>query len=1001
MTLETPAPVQDPALGFRRVAPLSFAQERIWFADAAAPGNPTYNVPLFFLARARVDVSALAAALRSVVDRHEILRTRYRIMDGRPVQQVLDEVPIEVHRTDLTGVPDAADRALAEATEFGSTPFDLTAGPVLRAAVWQGGSDGDAVLLLVHHIAVDGWSLAPLFEDLTVAYRAAQGRAVTDLAALPIQYADFAMRDRAALADPRIKSQATARAVELAAIAGGLTLSGCSARPAAPDGSRHGDQRTFAIPRSVWTAATQLARSVRATPFVLLLAVAEVLVAQWSGRREFLLGAMTANRAEADLHRAVGFFVNTVPLRCTVSPETSFRELCTAVRAEFYPALSHQRLPFDRLTAEVTALRASGRAALIDVGFVLQNMVAPAWDDDASPWCRPVVLGTATAKFDLLLTLDEFAEGAVLTVEHDTERYSTHAVDEIGESYVRILTAVVGSLDTPVGKLPGHPRSFPVVELAPEPNAAAMGAPATIAEAERPDAERRAAVELFATTLPGGLAAADRANPQADFFALGGQSLLAITMLAEAQRRHGVVVLPRDFLAEPTIGGLARLLAQRRGTDPPPDGPRPGQPTHPDTLRPASSVQQRFWTIDRLPALRTAYLLPSVVEYTGQVDRLALRRAVDTVLSWHSALRARFTLDRKLRRVCYRTDGAPATAELVDASSWSDDDLHSHLSQTCWSGFDLAVGPPVRAEVLARGDETLLVLVMHHIVADGWSRGLLLEHIAAEYREPGHLDRHPPVEAAELSSATVEVRGVADVVERLRGAPIDVALPFDQPRAESQHTLAATQTTALGVERLAQLRDTVIGAGSTTFMTTAALLATVLARRSDQRDFLFAFPWAGRDDARSAQVVGMFVNTLVLRVDLSGNPSWRALLARVRDSSMFSFRHADVPFDEVVAELHRERDLSRPPLTPVYLSFQEGPEVPLALGPRTGARYRALDPLHLKYELELMVTDLGDDLELTVSYSAHLFDPPTMAALLDDLKIAADDLASDLDSHPL
>jgi non-ribosomal peptide synthetase component F len=181
-------------------------------------------------------------------------------------------------------------------------------------------------------------------------------------------------------------------------------------------------------------------------------------------------------------------------------------------------------------------------------------------------------------------------------------------------------------------------------------------------------------------------------------------------------------------------------------------------------------------------------------------------------------------------------------------------------------------------------------------------------------------------------------------------------------------------------------------------MITAAVLGTVLARSGDQREFLFAFPWAGRDTADRADTVGMFVNTLVLRVDLRGAPRWRELLGRVRCTAVVCYRNADVPYDTLVAELHPDRDLSRPPLTPVYLAAFDAPLRPGDFGPGVTARSLPLEPLHIKYELELVATDHGSQLELTANYLTGLFDPATIGHLLDAVVAAATDLASDLDA---
>ncbi|MEV7282385.1 condensation domain-containing protein [Streptomyces sp. NPDC093111] len=1006
-----------------RPAPLSFAQERLWFADAAAPGNPTYNVPLFFRAPGPLDPKALSLALAAVAERHEPLRTVYRLADGRPVQEAGPAEPVPVEVVDLTGAPDAAARAEREAHERGRAPFDLAAGPLLRCTLWQGLPEGTAALLTIHHIAVDGWSLAPLFDDLASAYQAVAAGDPAELPALPTRYADFAVLERAAEHDATAVRALDERVAELLRVAPGLRLAGRADRPAAPDGTRTGEQLTVTVPPRIRGRIEDLARTLRVTPYVVLTAAVQDVLRRWSGRGEFLLGTMTANRDHPGLEEAVGFFVNNVPLRCRVDPADSFRALCAATRKEAFRSLSYQRVPFDRLTAAVATARGTGRSPLVEVGFVYQN--APAPRAGATGWTAPAVLGTGTAKFDLLLILEDGPAGLAVTVEYDSELYGPATARALAEGVAALLDAAVEDPDAPLAALPEPPGQPRADELPPEPAPPAPPRDAkAAADAAGPPgpalsgAEAEAA-ELFVAALAqrGGLGPAPAAatlTADTDFFALGGHSLLAVTMLAEAKRRHGLAVSPREFLPRPTVAGLAHLLTAARAAEaaPAPVERSAAVPADMDTeTHPASPVQQRFWFLDRLPSLRSAYLIPTLVEYTGAVDHDVLRRAVDHVLTRHPALSSVFCLDRRKRHVCYSTTVPPTPAEVTDATDWQPDRVRGRLSQLCWAPMDLAQDAPARAEILVFGpDRTVLALVVHHIVADGWSRDLLLTEIGTVYRalsggtapvlaEPVHPARLGPVAPA---TPVQERERAAALLEHLRGTPNDIALPHDWRRAELQSTEAALLTARLPAGTAARLRSVAAEVnGSTLFMTTAALLAVALARRGGQRDFLFAFPWAGREEPSATEAVGMFVNTLILRLDLRGEPTWRELLGRVKESCSVSYRHADVALDVLANELHSDRDLSRPALTPVFLSAQSGDTGPAALADGTGARFLPLEPLHIKYELELVATDGAEDrLDLALAYAVHLFTRDTAQALLDDVVAAAEDLAADPDSHP-
>lgn len=453
----------------RRVAPLSFAQERLWFIDAATPGSATYNVPLLLWWTEPVDIGALRFALTAVAERHEVLRTTYRLQDGAPEQVIGDAAQVPVDTVDLTDVPDARDQAQRHAEALAREPFDLVGQPPVRVMVWQGIPGGDAMLLCVHHIAIDGWSLSALFEDLAQEYEAALTGQSPQRPELPVQYADFAVWDRAMFAAPSMARRVADRVAELQTVPADLALSGRRARVGTPQHTRPGARCVVDLPAPVWLRVKELAKTLRATPFVVLFAAFQVVLQRWSGRAEFLVGTVTANRPHPDLERLVGFFVNTVPLRCAPRPESSFSQLCLQVREEAFNALAHQRIPFDQLVA---AWPAEGRGTVGNIGFALQNMPTPTLPGQQR-WTTPVLLPTGTAKFDLILLLEDGPDGLEGIVEYDTDCYSAGFARQLGENFRVLLRAAT---EDPERVLP----DLPITERPPD-----LPAPGVLAGARR------------------------------------------------------------------------------------------------------------------------------------------------------------------------------------------------------------------------------------------------------------------------------------------------------------------------------------------------------------------------------------------------------------------------------------------------------------------------------------------------------------------------------------
>ncbi|MGC4806552.1 condensation domain-containing protein [Micromonospora sp. DT233] len=984
--MDTRSPGSMPETHRPERGPLSFAQERLWLIDAAAPGAATYLVPVLLRWQGRVDPALLGAALTAVLARHEPLRTGYRLRGDEPEQFVgpATDVPVQVVRTPGGSWTDVQD----EVRRFSSAPLDLTTGHVLRCAAFLGLNGGDAVLLVLHHVAFDGWSMGRLCADLATAYAAGVAGRRTDLPAVATRFIELARRDREAGSRPDARAAVAERAAELLAAGPGLTLAG--ALPPAPGRAvvRAGGEVVTVLPAGLWDRVTELAAEHRITPFVLFGTGFQVLLSLWSGRDSFRYGVVAANRPGPEADDVVGFFVNTVPLLARLGGAEDFAQSCAEARGEAFRTLLHQRLPYHHLTAVA-------RTELVEVAFALQNFPVPGPEVPVR-WALPEVLPNGTAKFDLMLTVEERADGWYARWEYDLARYPRAVVTALAQAYLGLLGTVTERFAVPLAELKRFGPDPAWTTTAPA--ATATPVTATAPAAPVPEAAVRRAAECFATALtdlgdePAEVIAAGL-TPATDFFALGGHSLLVVTMLRRIEREDGVVLAARDFLADPTVAGLARLLAA-------PPRVAVAAPSSSDGRQVTSPAQQRFWSVDRLPWLRQAYLVPTVVDLAGEIDVERLRAAVEAVLARHPALRARFELDRRQRRVYHRTDGPAGDVTLVDAAGWTDEQVGEAVAQWSWAGFDLARAAPARAHLLDRGERGVtLVVVVHHIVFDGWSRQLLMRQIGAAYR--GEELPEPVAETGHTDPDDTAQSDTRAVVQALTDAPVDVVLPYDRGRGENQETRAGRLTCDLDPTRADRLRKVAADAGCTMFMVSAALLAVALARVGGQRDFLFAFPWSQRTGARRADAVGLFIDTLVLRADASGEPTWPELLARVRDAANLSFRHSAAPFDAVAGALHPDRDLGRPPVTPVYLSAEDGELSAPDLGPDATATIRPLDPLHLKYEIELTVIDRRQDLRWELVYSAALFDPATARTILHAVTTAADDLIRQPTARPL
>ncbi len=433
--------------GERRLE-LSFAQQRLWFLEQWEGGGALYNIAQGWWLEGPLEVERLRAAFAQVVSRHESLRTALVSEHGEPRQQVLDEVAVELEVVDLREL--AAEQARAEAQALaqalGRRGFDLARPPLLRVAVYRVGEHTHLLALVIHHIVADGWSLGVLWRELGACY-AGRGEA---LPALPVQYADYAQWQRAQLQGAGLARQLgywRSRLAELTT----LELPTDRARP--PAQSYRGARHALALSPELSAAIRQLSQRERVTPYMLLLAAFQVLLARYSGQDDIAVGSPIAGRTRSEFEGLIGFFVNTLVLRTDVSGNPRFSELLARVRETALEAYAHQEVPFEKLVEALRPERDPSRNPLIQVMFALHN--APG-GGLALPGLGVTGQGldTATAKFDLTLTLTDGPDGLHGSLAYATDLFDASTVARLAGHFTTLLEGIVAEPGTPVAELP-------------------------------------------------------------------------------------------------------------------------------------------------------------------------------------------------------------------------------------------------------------------------------------------------------------------------------------------------------------------------------------------------------------------------------------------------------------------------------------------------------------------------------------------------------------------
>ncbi|MDP9120054.1 MAG: amino acid adenylation domain-containing protein, partial [Acidobacteriota bacterium] len=460
-------PVAPP---IRRVAPrpagelpLSFAQQRLWFIDQLEGGS-LYNMPIALRLRGELSVGVLSRALEEVVRRHEVLRTVFRSAGGLARQVILPPAGCAVSVVDLRGLSKASRQPVAEGwvRQEARRPFDLGRGPLLRAGLWRLDEAEHLLLLAMHHIVSDAWSIGVLTREVTALYESFSSGRPSPLAELPVQYADFAAWQRSWFSGGVLKRELAYWRRHLAGAPPMLELP--ADRPRPPVQSFRGAVHVGHLSPALLRKIQALSRRQGATLFMTLLAGFEGLLGRLCGQTDFTIGTPIAGRNRLETEGLIGFFVNTLVLRADLSRDPSFREILSRVRREALDAYQHQDLPFEKLVLELEPERSLGRTPLFQAMLVLQNNL-PERLEMGGVELRPLAVPSGTANFDLTLVLHETGQGLEAALEYRTDLFDRTTMMRLLGQLERLLSAAAESPEAPLLRLPllGEGERFQVL----------------------------------------------------------------------------------------------------------------------------------------------------------------------------------------------------------------------------------------------------------------------------------------------------------------------------------------------------------------------------------------------------------------------------------------------------------------------------------------------------------------------------------------------------------
>ncbi|MFL9453902.1 amino acid adenylation domain-containing protein [Tolypothrix bouteillei VB521301_2] len=441
--------------------PLSFAQQRLWFLQQLEPESGFYNIHVQVRFQGNLNVTALEYSLNHIISRHEVLRTNFVVVDGQPIQVIADSKTITLATVDLQHLEPTQRESTCRQLilEEAAQPFDLTTDSLVRASLFKLTETEHVLLLMMHHMVSDWWSMGVLVNELAAIYQAAYNNVPIALPKLPIQYADFAVWQRQWLQGEELTKQVGYWKEKLAGAPALLEMPTDRPRPAIQ--TYKGATEKFKLSQELCEALTALSQRQGVTLFMTLLAAFQILLYRYSGQTDICVGTPIANRNRAETEGLFGLFLNTLVLRGNLSGNPSFVDFLLQVRSVALGAYAHQDLPFEQLVEQLQPERSLSHTPLFQVMFVLHNTPMQVLQLP-NLTLSPLELESSTAKFDLNLTLKNTAQGFSENtdvglsgfLDYNTDLFDATTIARMAEHYLTLLEAVVANPHQKISELP-------------------------------------------------------------------------------------------------------------------------------------------------------------------------------------------------------------------------------------------------------------------------------------------------------------------------------------------------------------------------------------------------------------------------------------------------------------------------------------------------------------------------------------------------------------------
>jgi non-ribosomal peptide synthetase component F/alpha-ketoglutarate-dependent taurine dioxygenase/NRPS condensation-like uncharacterized protein len=972
------------------IYPLSPAQQGMLFGTLSAPNSGIHIEQLSCVLHLNLNVPAFEQAWQRVVDRHSILRTAFVWKNQEePRQVVLRQVVVTIDYQDWRRLEPLLQQERLEdyLNVERQQGFDLSKPPLMRLALFQLNDDRYQFVWSHHHIVMDGWCLFIILKEVLSFYQAIAKD--EDLHLEPNRpykdYITWLRQQNLAEAEKfwRHMLQGFSQPTHL-----GLTAQPDNSSDSSAEGY---DQQETLLSASTTAALKSLARQHKITLNTLIQGVWTLLLCRYSGNFDVVFGITVSGRSAdvAGIDAMIGLFINTLPLRIKVSPQVSFWSWLQEIYAHNEDIRQYEYSPAGQVHqwSEVPGALPLYESLLVFQNYPTDYSILQSPGLDIS--IHQVSSQGAHTQYPLTLMVSADSECKFFLI-YDKSRLDSVSVTLILKQMLDLLESIVAdSTNTklspvillnkiPVDQIP-HIR--PRVKSKHRELRNAISSPHTPVE--------EILVNIWTQVLRLQVGIHD------NFFELGGHSLLATQVMSKVRQTFHLELPLRHLFEAPTVASFAKRIENAQRTDlgwqipPLLPVPRNGELE-------LSFAQRRLWFLAQLEGASCTYNEPAILQLNGFLHVAALEQSFREIVRRHEVLRTNFPMVNG-KPVQAIAPSVSVTLPVLDLRDFQPEEQSVKVQQLILEEvqrpFDLAKELLLRVSLFQLGEKShVLLLVMHHIVCDGWSTGIFIRELSALYKAFATCAPSP------LPELSIQYADFAywqhqwlqgEVIEKhlsywkkqLANLPV-VELPTDHQRPEFQTFRGTRQYLHLPKELSEEIAVLNRSLGVTLFMTLVAAFKTLLHYYAKQDDIIVGTDIANRN-ADTEELIGFFVNQLVLRTDLSGDPTFQELLGRVLSITLAAYDYQDMPFDQLVLALNPERELNRTPLFQSKFVLQNAPMPPLELDGLTFSILE-VDSGTTKFDLLLSMWETEQGLSGKLEYSTDLFNASTIARMLAD-----------------